>query len=123
MDISSHKEGMNKMSKVSYYEDVFSVDEVAKILKISKKYLVKLIREGKFGAMKIGKEYRVPKSVVDSFFNEAFTGPYPVKEYGFGIWADRKDIPEDGVEYVNKIREESDKKELSEIIAEAEESL
>jgi len=75
MDISSHKEGMNKMSEVSYYEDVFSVDEVAKILKISKKYLVKLIREGKFGAMKIGKEYRVPKSVVDSFLMRLLLGP------------------------------------------------
>ena len=35
------------MSNVSYYEDVFSVDEVAKILKMSKKVIVKLIREGK----------------------------------------------------------------------------
>jgi len=111
------------MSKVSYYEDVFSVEEVAKILKIPKKYIVKLIREGKFGAMKIGREYRVPKSVVDSFFNEALTAPYPSEEYGFGIWSDRRDIPEDSVEHVNKIREESDKKELSDIITEAEGSL
>jgi excisionase family DNA binding protein len=111
------------MSNVSYYEDVFSVEEVAKILKMPKKYIVKLIREGKFGAMKIGREYRVPKSVVDSFFNEALTAPYPSEEYGFGIWADRRDIPEDSVEYVNKIREESDNKELSDIITEAEESL
>ena len=108
------------MSNVSYYEDVFSVDEVAKILKMSKKVIVKLIREGKFGAMKIGKEYRVPKSVVDSFFNEALTTPYPSEEYGFGIWADRVDISEDSVEYVNKIREQSDKKDLSDIITEVE---
>jgi len=111
------------MSKVSYYEDVFSVEEVAEILKIPKKYIAKLIREGKFGAMKIGREYRVPKSVVDSFFNEALTAPYPSEEYGFGIWADRADFPEESVEYVNKIREESDKKELSDIITEAEGSL
>ena len=105
---------------MSYYEDVFSVEEVAKILKMPKKYIVKLIREGKFGAMKIGREYRVPKSVVASFFNEALTAPYPSEEYGFGIWADRADFPEDSVEYVNKIREESNKKELSDIITEAE---
>ena len=111
------------MSKVSYYEDVFSVEEVAEILKIPKKYIAKLIREGKFGAMKIGREYRVPKSVVDSFFNEALTAPYPSEEYGFGIWADRADFPEESVEYVNKTREESDKKELSDIITEAEGSL
>ena len=111
------------MDNVSYYEDVFSVEEVAKILNISKKYIVKLIREGKFGAMKIGKEYRVPKSVVDSFFNEALSAPYPSEEYGFGIWADRADIPEESVEYVNKMREECDKKELSDIISEAETNL
>jgi len=111
---------MKKMGNVSYYEDVFSVEEVAKILRVSKKYIFKLIREGKFGAMKIGKEYRVPKSVVDSFFNEASTAPYPSEEYGFGVWADRADISDDSVEYINKIREQSDKKELSDIIAEAE---
>lgn len=111
------------MSDVSYYEDVFSVEEVAKILKMSKKYIIKLIKEGKFGAMKIGKEYRVPKSVVDAFFNEALTAPYPSEEYAFGIWGGRRDIPEDSVAYVNKIREESDKKDLSDIITEAEGSL
>ena len=111
------------MSEVSYYEDVFSVEEVAKMLKLSKKYITKLIREGKFGAMKIGKEYRVPKSVVDSFFNEALTAPYASEEYGFGIWSDRSDITGDSVEYVNKIRERSDQKELSDIITEAEGSV
>jgi hypothetical protein len=50
-------------------------------------------------------------------------GPYPSEEYGFGIWADRSDIPEESVEYVNKMREECDKKELSDIISEAETNL
>jgi excisionase family DNA binding protein len=113
---------VNGMSNQTYYENVFSVEEVAKILKIPKRYIIKLIREGKFGAMKIGKEYRVPKSVVDSFFNEALTAPYPLDEYGFGVWADRVDLPEDSVEYVNKIRKESDKKDLPDIINEAEAS-
>ena len=52
--------------------------------------------------------------------NEALTAPYPSEEYGFGIWADRVDISEDSVEYVNKIREQSDKKDLSDIITESE---
>jgi len=82
-----------------------------------------VIREGKFGAMKIGKDCRVPKSVVDSFFNEAVTAPYPSEDYGFGIWADRVDISEDSLEYVNKIREQSDKKDLPDIITEVEGSL
>jgi hypothetical protein len=46
--------------------------------------------------------------------------PYPIEEYGFGIWADRADISEDSVEYVNRIREESEKRDLSEIITDAE---
>jgi hypothetical protein len=82
-----------------------------------------VIREGKFGAMKIGKDCRVPKSVVASFFNEAVTAPYPSEDYGFGIWADRVDISEDSLEYVNKIREQSDKKDLPDIITEVDGSL
>ena len=73
--------------------------------------------------MKIGKDCRVPKSVVDSFFNEAVTAPYPSEDYGFGIWADRVDISEDSLEYVNKIREQSDKKDLPDIITEVDGSL
>lgn len=49
------------------YEDVFSIEEVARILKLSRRYIIKLIKEGKFAAIKIGKEYRVPKSVIDFF--------------------------------------------------------
>jgi excisionase family DNA binding protein len=111
------------MGNVTYYEDVFSVEEVANMLKISRRYILKLIREGKFGAMKIGKEYRIPKSVLDSFFNQTSAAPYPIEEYGFGIWANRADISEDSVEYVNRIREESEKRDLSEIITDAEKSL
>lgn len=111
------------MGDVSFYEDVFSVEEVAKILRVSRRYIIKLIREGKFGAMKIGKEYRVPKSVVDSYFNQASIALYPTEEYGFGIWAERADISENSVEYVNKIRQESNKQDLSDIITEVEVSL
>src|SRR4030042_812487 len=74
------------------YEEIFSIEEVARILKISRRYIHKLIREGKFGAMKIGKEYRIPKSVLDSYFNQASTSPFPTEAYGFGIWADRADL-------------------------------
>lgn len=108
------------MNNITHYEEVFSVDEAARILKISRRYIHKLIKEGKFGAMRIGKEYRIPKSVLDSYFNQASTRPYPEKEYGFGIWADRVDIPEESVDYVNRMRRESDRKELSEIITDAE---
>jgi excisionase family DNA binding protein len=41
------------MGYASYYEDVFSVDEVAEILRISKKSIMKLIKEGKFGAIRV----------------------------------------------------------------------
>jgi len=111
------------MGNVTYYEDVFSVDEAARILKISKRYIFRLIREGKFGAMKIGREYRIPKSVLDSFFNQVSAAPSPTKECGFGIWADRVDISEDGVDYVNRVRAEVQKKDLSEIVSDAEKDL
>jgi excisionase family DNA binding protein len=111
------------MSGVNHYEDVFSIDEVARILKISKRYLFKLIKEGKLGAMKIGREYRIPKSVVDSYFSQASAGPSPAREYGFGTWADRADVIEDSVDYVNRIRAECEKSSLSEIVADAEKEL
>ncbi|MEW6417358.1 MAG: hypothetical protein AB1480_04470 [Nitrospirota bacterium] len=69
------------MSNVSYYEDVFSIEEVA------------------------------------------ITTPFPIEGYGYGIWAERSDLPDNSVEYVNKIREESNKKSLSDIISEVEESI
>jgi hypothetical protein len=60
----------------------------------------------------------LPKEGKKIMSNEALTAPYPSEEYGFGIWADRVDISEDSVEYVNKIREQSDKKDLLDIIIE-----
>ena len=111
------------MGNVTYYEDVFSVDEAARILKISKRYIFRLIREGKFGAMKIGREYRIPKSVLDSYFSQASAGPSPTRDYGFGAWADRADISEEGVDFVNRIRAECEGSNLSEIVADAEKDL
>lgn len=74
------------MGNVTYYEDVFSVEEVANMLKISRRYILKLIREGKFGAMKIGKEYRIPKSVLDSFLIRPRQHFIPLRntDLGFG---------------------------------------
>ena len=107
------------MGYASYYEDVFSIDEVAEILRISKKNIMKLIKEGKFGAIRIGNEYRVPKSVIDSFFSQAITTPSPTEEYAFGVWSQRR-FPDDSSEIINKIRNKSDKKNLTVIISEAE---
>ncbi|MBI4684768.1 MAG: helix-turn-helix domain-containing protein [Nitrospirae bacterium] len=110
------------MGYATYYEDVFSIEEVSEILRVSKKYIMKLIKEGKFGAIRVGNEYRVPKSVIDSFFCQAITKPSATEEYAFGIWSHRR-FPKDSFEIIDKIRAKSDKKSMSVITSEAEKDI
>jgi excisionase family DNA binding protein len=90
------------------YEGVFTVMDFAEIFRISESAVRTLIRKGKLQAIKIGGQYRIPKSIVDSFFDKIKRDNYEEERKDaidkcFGMWADREDIG-DGVEYVNRIR-------------------
>lgn len=50
------------------YEPLFTPEEVAEIFKVSDDTIRQMIRKGELRAIKFGRQYRVPKSVVDAYF-------------------------------------------------------
>lgn len=79
------------------YSDVYTVEEFAKIFKLSPEAVRTLIREGEISAIRIGKQYRIPQIVVDRYFAQALSP----EERGFGMWKQGR-IP--SLTYVNKTR-------------------
>lgn len=51
----------------SDYEDVVTVDDVTKMLKLSKVTVYKLLKSGKIRTIKVGKRYIIPKRCVSEF--------------------------------------------------------
>lgn len=49
------------------YCDVVSVDDVTKMLKLSKVTVYKLLKAGKIRTIKVGKRYIIPKRCVSEF--------------------------------------------------------
>ncbi|HIC91471.1 MAG TPA: DNA-binding protein [Syntrophaceae bacterium] len=90
------------MAKVLDYPDVYTVEEFANIFKISVEAVRNLIRKGEIPAIKIGKQYRIPRSVVDRYFAQAATP----EDMGFGMWQEQ---PLDSLKYVNRLREKDDR--------------
>jgi len=56
---------MNNNLKDEYY----TIDEVAKTLKVAYLTVYRWIRSGKLKALKAGKQYRIDKSYLNSFLN------------------------------------------------------
>jgi len=48
-------------------DEVFTVDELASYLKISKSTLYKLLAEGKVSGQKVGRHWRFSKKVIDKW--------------------------------------------------------
>lgn len=86
------------MQKPHSYPQVYTVEEFAKVFKLSPEAVRKLIRKGEIPAMRIGKQYRIPQDVIERYFAQAI----PPEERGFGMWK-RKPIA--SLTYVNKLRE------------------
>jgi excisionase family DNA binding protein len=85
------------MKKAALHSEVYTVEEFAKIFKLSLAAVRTLIRNGEISAIRIGKEYRIPQIVVDRYFAQALTP----EERGFGMWKQNR-IP--ALTYVNKLR-------------------
>ena len=47
--------------------DVLTVDEVAKILKVSKKSIYSLLQGNQIRCRKIGRIYRIPKTAIEEY--------------------------------------------------------
>ena len=51
-------------------EDIMTLEEVAKYLKLKPKTIYTWAQDGKIPAAKLGKEWRFKKSVIDKLFNQ-----------------------------------------------------
>ncbi len=63
--------GVNQMNNYKYMlrreQDVLTVQDVARILRIGKNYTYDLIRSGRIPAMKLGKRILIPKAALIDF--------------------------------------------------------
>lgn len=85
------------MKEAVAYSEVYTVEEFAKIFKLSPEAIRALIRKGEIPSIRIGKQYRIPQDVVDRYFAQAL----PPEERGFGMW---KQKPVPSLTYVNRLR-------------------
>jgi excisionase family DNA binding protein len=86
------------MERAVSYPDVYTVEEFAKIFRLSPEAIRTLIRKGEIPAIRIGKQYRIPQEVVDRYFAQAL----PPEERGFGMWQKKRLA---SLTYVNRLRD------------------
>jgi excisionase family DNA binding protein len=86
-----------------YEEKVYTVGEVAVIFRVPPETVRRLIRRGDLPAVRLGRTYRIPRSVIDRYFDLPALSYLSPEDLGFGMWAD-DDTVGDSVEYVNQIR-------------------
>lgn len=96
-----------------YRDKVYTVDEVAAIFRVPPDTVRRLIRRGDLPAIRLGRVLRVPKSVIDDYFDLPPVAMSP-EELGLGMWKDDLAIG-DSVEYVNRLRD-TDTRTLREIV-------
>jgi excisionase family DNA binding protein len=53
------------------YPDVLDVEQVGRILNVSRKTVYRLMKSGELFQIKVGREYRVPKIVLMQYFFKA----------------------------------------------------
>jgi len=99
-----------------YEKKVYTIDEVATILRVSAETIQQLIQQGELAAIRLGQIYRIPIAVIDNYF----TLPAPTKpsaeSLGFGMLANDKTMS-DSVEYVNQLRA-TEARTLQEVVSE-----
>ncbi|GEM_PF-805872 len=90
-------------ARTIYEDKVYTVNEVATIFRITPAVVRRLIKRGDLPAVRFGRIYRVPKSVIDQYFNLPARTHLTPEELGFGIWREDEEVT-DSVTYVNQIR-------------------
>jgi len=86
------------MAKAVSHPNVYTVEEFAAIFRLSPEAVRSLIRRGEISAIRIGRQYRIPRQVVARLFAQAVSP----EERGFGIW---KGKPINSIRYVNALRD------------------
>lgn len=54
-------------------KELLTVKDVAKLLKTSRVQIRKMIQNGELAAVKVGREYRIPMSMVKAFIEDNLT--------------------------------------------------
>jgi excisionase family DNA binding protein len=96
---------------LSTLPQLFTVDEVAKIFRLTQAAIRRMIRAKELPAIKFGKEYRIPQSVIQNILNPLTDAN--LKDAGFGLWKTEKSPR--GEAWVRKTRD-SDTRGLSEYL-------
>lgn len=92
------------MSTYPAYEIVYSVNEVARIFRLTPRAIRALIRGGELPAIRLGRDYRIPKPIIDAYFANPLKSNFSPEDVGYGA---RKRGKVDSVTQVNRIRERS----------------
>jgi len=102
------------MQRVEVYQDkVYTIDEVAAIFRVPSDTVRRLIRRGDLPAVRLGRVYRVPKSVIDGYFDLP-SATVPIENLGFGMWQGDA-TTDDAVGYVDHLRD-TDTRTLREVV-------
>jgi excisionase family DNA binding protein len=105
--------GGQDVEKTERFQDrVYTVAEVAAIFRVPSDTVRRLIHRGELPAIRLGRVYRVPKSVIDDYFD--LPQAVPIEKLGFGMWGEEA-AGSDAVEYVNHLRD-ADTRTLREIV-------
>lgn len=91
---------------------LLTVREVAEILRLSVGAVRNLIVQQEIPALRLGKQYRIPKYVIDNLLSPLLGES--AESLGFGIWQGR----EDSARHVRKIRQREESKSLDTILEE-----
>ena len=57
-----------------FYDDVLNVEESCKAMKMGKKRMYEMLRQGTIKSIKIGNKYLVPKVFLEDYINEIRQG-------------------------------------------------
>lgn len=94
---------------------LLTVLEVARFLRLSVGAVRNLIVKKEIPALRLGKQYRIPKHVIDNLLSPLM-GEAP-EDLGFGLWKGRRET-KDSVKYVNRLRKREEEKPLELILRE-----
>lgn len=96
---------------LSTLPQLFTVDEVAQIFRLTQAAIRRMIRTKELPAIKFGKEYRIPQSVIQNILNPLNSATF--KDAGFGLWKAAK-LPR-GETWLRKKRD-TDPRDLSDYL-------
>lgn len=94
---------------------LLTVEEVARIFRLTPAAIRRMIRAREFPALRIGREYRIPERVVENMLGSLNEGN--LKDAAFGLW--KGSGSPRGETWVRKHRD-SDRRSLEEILKDLE---